>query len=221
MKDWHFCMILLGVYYQVENPFPVPQRKWNSQKNWVCIKNCNTEVKRKYTAKCLALEVNKRLTILHDFNGSILQNWSSISCLTFGKWRKQLVLLISNWRGNILYNVQLWMYMSDWHFCMILMGLHYQVEILFPVSHLKKKNIGETIWISFLKNEKTGFALIIEIKNSRGNRLYNVYLLKHMKDWQSCMIVLEVFYLVENQFPFPHRKWNYQKNWFCITEFND
>ena len=110
--------------------------------------NCNTEVKRKYTAKCLALEVNKRLTILHDFNGSILQNWSSISCLTFGKWRKQLVLLISNWRGNILYNVQLWMYMSDWHFCMILMGLQYQVEILFPVSHLKKKNIGETIWNS-------------------------------------------------------------------------
>ena len=78
-----------------------------------------------------------------------------------------LVIVISNWRDNILYNVKLWMYMSYWQFCMILMGLHYQIEILFPVSHLKKKNIGETIWNSIFccsfENEKTGFALIIGI----------------------------------------------------------
>ena len=56
MNDGHFSMMLLGVYYRVENPFPVSHRKCNYRKNWVC--NCNTEFKRKCNEKCLALEVN-------------------------------------------------------------------------------------------------------------------------------------------------------------------
>ena len=53
------------------------------------------------------------------------------------------------------------MYMRDWQFCMILLGVYYQIKNLFPVPHLK--------------NKKYGFALIIAIKNSGGNRLDNVY----------------------------------------------
>ena len=49
----------------------------------------------------------------------------------------------------------------------------------------------------------TGFAFMIVIQNSRGNRLYNVKFWKHMKDWHICMILLGVYYQVENPFPIP------------------
>ena len=52
--------------------------------------------------------------------------------------------------------------MKDWQFFMILLGVHYQVEIPFPVSHLKKEKqieIPFPVW----RMKKTGFALIIGI----------------------------------------------------------
>ena len=48
-----------------------------------------------------------------------------------------LVLVISNSRGNILYNCKLLIYMNDWQFLMILLGVHNQVEIPFPMWNIK------------------------------------------------------------------------------------
>ena len=93
----------------------------------------------------ITLEVNERLAIMLDFTGSILPNWSSISCCTFENKQKKtgfaLVIVISNSRGNILYNynVKIRMHMGNWQYFMILLGVHYQVEIPFPALHLKKK----------------------------------------------------------------------------------
>ena len=56
-----------------------------------------------------------------------------------------LVIGISNSRGNRRYNVKLWMYMSDWQFCMIILGVHYQVEIPFPVFSFFKCETGNGI----------------------------------------------------------------------------
>ena len=91
----------------------------------------------------ITLEVNERLAIMHDFTGSILPNWGSIFCCTFENKQKKtgfaLVIVISNSRGNILYNynVKIRMHMGNWQYFMILLGVHYQVEIPFPALHLK------------------------------------------------------------------------------------
>ena len=70
--------------------------------------------------------------------------------------------MISNSRGNRCYNAKLWMYMSDWQFCAMLLEVCYQIEVPYPVAHLK--------------NEKNWFCILIMISNSRGNRCYNVKL---------------------------------------------
>ena len=70
MRDWQFYMILLGVYYQVENLFPVPHSKWN---NRFCSDNDdNKELRGKSTAQCIALDVYGRLAIFHGFSVSVL-----------------------------------------------------------------------------------------------------------------------------------------------------
>ena len=53
--------------------------------------------------------------------------------------------------------------MKDWQFYMIYLEAYNQIEVPFPVPHLKKE-------------EKTGLALEIVISNLRGNILYNVKL---------------------------------------------
>ena len=94
--------------------------------------------------------------------------------------------------------------MKDWQLCLILLEAYYQIEVPFPVAHL-------TI------NQKTGFALVIVISNSRGNILYNynVKIRMHMGNWQQFIILLGVHYQVEIPFPALHfkkkgknRKWN-------------
>ena len=122
------CMILLGVYYQVENLYLVPHRKWNYQMTGFA-----------------------------------------------------LIIVIQNLRSNRLHNVQLWILMKDWQFWMMLLGVQYQYEIPFPVAHLGKKN---------------GFALIIVIQILRGNKLHNISLCIHIRDWQFCIILLGVCYKV-------------------------
>ena len=56
-----------------------------------------------------------------------------------------LAIMITNSRGNRCYNVKLRMYMSDWQFCMMIQGVHYQVEIPFPVFSFFKCETGNGI----------------------------------------------------------------------------
>ena len=60
------------------------------------------------------------------------------------------------------------------------------IEIPFPVAHLGKKN---------------GFALIIVIQILRGNKLHNISLCIHIRDWQFCIILLGVYCQFEIPFP--------------------
>ena len=60
MRDWQFLMILLGVYYQVGNLFPVPYRKWNLKKDRFVIDNNNIEFKRQWASQCIVLDVYEK-----------------------------------------------------------------------------------------------------------------------------------------------------------------
>ena len=72
-----------------------------------------------------------------------------------------MIIVIQTSRGKRLHHVLLWKQMKEWQFCLILLEVYYQIEVPFPVAHLKnEKKTGLHCQLWHLIQEVIDFKML-------------------------------------------------------------